>query len=334
MGPEWILLVIIAVAVMAYTVLGGADFGAGVWEFNTALRSTPYEKQLIYKAIGPVWEANHVWLIFVLVGLFSGFPIAFAAMCQGLFFPLLFGLTGIVFRGAAYAFRSYTPIEKTRRPWEICFALASVAAPFFLGTSAGALAEGLINVDSDARFRGSFLTGWISPFSLACGFLAVGICAYLAAVFLAREAKVMDDDRLGALWRGRALRMGILVGGVSLVTLAIGMASSDAIRDGFQQRAWPTIVASVAAGFASIELLRRNRFNWAALSASLTVATVVAGWALSQYPDLLPGQLSVLESKAPDNVIEAYLWAILIGSFLLVPSLGWLLYLFKLSGDR
>ena len=135
MGIDLILLGIVVLALTLYAVLGGADFGAGVWEFNTALQSSEQERSLIYRVIGPVWEANHVWLIFVIVAMFSAFPPAFAGICRALWLPLLLALTGIVFRGAAYAFRVQLldSQRQAARFGNAVFALASTAAPFFLG---------------------------------------------------------------------------------------------------------------------------------------------------------------------------------------------------------
>ena len=143
MGPDDLLLIVMLSALTVYALLGGADFGAGVWEFITVLRASDKERQHIYKAIGPVWEANHVWLIFVLVILMNGFPLAFAALSRALWLPLLMALCGIVFRGASFAFRSYGQESyRERKLWEAVFAIASTATPLFLGASAGAVASG------------------------------------------------------------------------------------------------------------------------------------------------------------------------------------------------
>ncbi len=184
-APESILLVVVFAALTIYALLGGADFGAGVWEVNTALQASPKERKLLYSAIGPVWEANHVWLIFVLVATFGAFPTAFAAICQALWLPLLLALAGIVFRGAGYALRSYsTDSRRQEFTWGVVFAAGSTAAPFFLGASIGALASGKLMLTDDGHFDGNFLTGWLSPMSVFSGFFVVVMCAYLAAVFL------------------------------------------------------------------------------------------------------------------------------------------------------
>src|SRR5438552_804125 len=141
MAIETTAVVMIGLGITLYAVLGGADFGAGVWEFNTALRASERERRLIERAIGPVWEANHVWLIFVIVSMFSSFPTAFVALSRALWLPLLLALVGIVFRGAAFAFRSHAvAAARQQEVWGAVFALASTAAPFFLGAAVGAVA--------------------------------------------------------------------------------------------------------------------------------------------------------------------------------------------------
>src|SRR5688572_8082843 len=167
------------IGVTLYALMGGADFGAGVWEFNTALRSPEKEQALIYRAIGPVWEANHVWLIFVVVGLFAGFPAAFSAIFRALWVPLLLALIGIVFRGVGFIFRSYASDSVPEKfVWGAVFAFASTGAPFFLGASLGAILSGQLAVTADGDFTGDYLTGWISSVSVFSAFFGVGVCAY------------------------------------------------------------------------------------------------------------------------------------------------------------
>ena len=187
------ILIILLIALTLYAVLGGADFGAGIWEFNTAFRASERERNLLYHAIGPVWETNHVWLIFVLVILFGAFPPAFASINQALFVPLLLALVGIVFRGAAYAFRSQLKSDpqyaRQARLWVGLFGFASVLAPLFLGASVGAIASGQLAFDVDGNYQGSHLTGWINSLSVFIGFFTVGLCAYCTAAYMIREAQ-------------------------------------------------------------------------------------------------------------------------------------------------
>ena len=173
MQPELIVCGILLVAITLYAILGGADFGAGVWEFNLVMRASKKERDLLYRAIGPVWEANHVWLVFALVLMFSAFPIAFAALLRALWIPLLLALLGIFARGVGFAFRAYAAgAVRQQALFGAVFAFASTSTPFFFGACAGAIASGL-PVDEDGQFQGDHLTGWINPLSLFCSFYAV-----------------------------------------------------------------------------------------------------------------------------------------------------------------
>jgi cytochrome d ubiquinol oxidase subunit II len=327
--PEILALLVIFLGVTVYTLLAGADFGAGVWEVNTAMQDSEEERELLYSAIGPVWEANHVWLIFVLVALFGSFPPAFAALCQALWVPLLLALVGIVFRGVGFAFRSHaTGAARQKFVWSVVFATGSTAAPFFLGASVGALASGKLAVTREGRFDGDYLTGWLTPLSLFVGFFTVGMCAYLAAVFLAREAHQVGQRHLVLLWRARALATGIWMGVLALVGIAY-VATDRSLWQGFHERSWPLVVASAVAGFVSLRSLAAERYHVAVLGAVSAVVTVIWGWGVAQYPLLVPPAISIEDAKAPANVLWLLVATTGIGSLLLLPALGWLFYLFK-----
>lgn len=330
MATEQLVLVLIMIGLTLYTVWAGADFGAGVWEFNTALGATERERSLIYRAVGPVWEANHVWLIFVVVGLHTGFPRAFAIASQALWVPLSLATVGIVFRGVGFAFRSYgSGAVRQQAAWGAVFALASTAAPFFLGAAIGAIASGRLAVTAAGGYRGNYLTGWISPLSIFTAFYAVGVCSYLAAVYLIREAANAGAADLVALWRRRALLVGVVVGVLSAVGLAYVAASSPGLWDGFRARAWPLVAASAAVGVVSLVAVWNSWHRTAVAGAATTVATVVWGWGVAQYPMIIPPTIHMESAKAPDAVLRAMVWSIAAGSLLLAPSLGFLFYLFK-----
>lgn len=330
MGPEQILLVLILLGLTLYAVFGGADFGAGIWEFHTVFAGTERERSLIYRAVGPVWEANHVWLIFVLITLHSGFPRAFAAAGRALWVPLSFAMIGIVFRGASFAFRSYADrAVRQRAVWDAVFALASIAAPFFLGAIVGAIASGRLAVTADGDFTGNYLTGWISPLSIFTAFFAVGVCAYLAAVFMIREAVAASAADLVEVWRRRALVVAVTIGMLAAAGLAYVAAAAPLLWEGFRSRAWPLVAASFVAGVFSLAAIWRRRFMAADVGASFVVATVVWGWGVAQYPLIIPPTISIDTAKGPAAVLRATVWAIAVGTILIIPSLGFLLYLFK-----
>jgi cytochrome d ubiquinol oxidase subunit II len=342
MDPEIILMLFVVGALAAYGVFGGADFGVGVWEFNTMLRSSESEKRLLYKAIGPVWEANHVWLIFVLIVLWTGFPHGFAAICRIACVPLALALVGIVFRGAAYAFRStMSGLPQQRRAWETVFALASTAAPFFLGCTIGCLASEQPSINSHGQFSGNWLTGWISVESLFFGCFAVGICSFLASVFLTREARVFDRQNAGQpyraddssdlerVWRRRALAMGWIVGSFSIAGLVIAATRMPTIWAGMLERAWPAILVAIVCGSLTI-LLTYRRNDWlATITASLTVASVLFGWAWAQYPYVVIPNISIHDGDTPTNVMWLTIWCVVGGMVVITPPMIWLFILFK-----
>ncbi|MGD9723730.1 MAG: cytochrome d ubiquinol oxidase subunit II [Pirellulales bacterium] len=330
MAPEIIALFLVLVGLTAYALLAGADFGAGIWEVNTALLSSPKERALLYGAIGPVWEANHVWLIFVLVMLFGAFPAAFAAVCQALWLPLTCALAGIVFRGIGFAFRSYSVgAARQEFAWHVVFAVGSVAAPFFLGVSIGAIASGRLAVAASGTFDGNYLSGWMSPLALFMGFFVVGVCAYLAAVFMAREASSQGEHEQTLIWRQRALATGIWMGVLALAGVGYVAIDAPLLWQGFRAHSWPLVGGSVAAGFLSLDALVRERFRVAVAASALAVVAVIWGWAVAQYPYLVPPSITIEDSKAPDRVLWFLIATTAAGAVLLVPALGYLLYLFK-----
>ncbi|HET6201494.1 MAG TPA: cytochrome d ubiquinol oxidase subunit II [Planctomycetota bacterium] len=330
MSPEVVVLGATLVALTLYALLGGADFGAGIWEFNTALHVSPRERALLRRAIGPVWEANHVWLIFVLVALFTAFPLAFAAVCRALWLPLLLGLLGIVFRGAAFAFRSVpSPDEPRPFHWETLFALASTAAPFFLGASAWAIASGRLDVDRSGGHGGDPLLGWLNPMSIFGAFFAVATCAYLAAVYLARDARREEGVELAELWRRRALVAGAWMGLLSAAGLALVATAAPVLWEGFRGRAAPVVLVSGLGGLSSLGFLLARRETAAVVGAATAVGGVVLGWGVAQYPAIVPPSLTVEGTKAPEAVLRPLAIGMAAGAALLVPSLGFLFYLFK-----
>jgi cytochrome d ubiquinol oxidase subunit II len=329
--PELAELAVIFVGLSIYALLAGADFGAGIWEVNTALQASEKEHRLLFSAIGPVWEANHVWLIFVLVSLFAAFPLAFAGLFQALWLPLSFAMAGIVFRGAGFAFRSYMVGAAGQQFfWTAVFAVGSSAAPFFLGASIGALVSGKLAITSRGEFEGDYLTGWLTPLALFMGFFVVGMCCYLSAVYLAREAWRLGDRELIATWRARAIASGIWMGALALAGVTF-VASDPVLWEGFRQRSWPLVVGSIAGGFSSLLALARYRFTLASLCSALAVTLVIAGWGAAQYPLLVPPSISLEMAKAPDNVLWVLLATTAAGAVFLLPALGYLLYLFKVQ---
>src|SRR5579863_4542420 len=309
----------------AYTVLAGADFGAGLWTLLTVGPLGGPGGQRVRDqarhAMGPVWEANHVWLIFVLAVCWTAYPVAFGSITSTLAAPLLIAATGIIFRGAAYALRG---VADTSRAAENLLGLSSVLTPFALGTAVGAVAVGRVPVGNAA---GNQLTSWLSPAPVLVGTLAVAFSGYLAAVFLAADSVRYGNAALAAAFRRRALLAGALSGALALAGLLVMRGSGLDLTRG---AALALVCVSGAAGLATLALCWASRFGLARLTAALAVAAVVVGWAAAQAPRFLPG-MTVTQAAAGRSTLVALVIAVACGAVVLVPSLA-LLYALFLQG--
>jgi cytochrome d ubiquinol oxidase subunit II len=317
------LLVVIWCSATAYTLLAGADFGAGIWDLLAGRGDDGRRRRdLMEHVIGPVWEANHVWLIFVLVLLWTCFPPVFSAIASTLWLPLMLVALGVIGRGAAFAFRKVAG----HQAFGVTFALSSLATPFFLGAMAGAIASDRVPRGIAA---GAVLGSWINPSSLLTGALAVSACAFLAAVYLAGDARRADHD---VDWfRRRALTSGVLTGALSLAGLLVTRTDAPALYHGLTHRALPLVIVSAAAGMAALALVGARRYLAARAAAGLAVAAIVWGWGIARYPQLLPG-LPLSQAQALPATLHATAIAVAVGLALLLPSLALLLALFQ--GER
>jgi cytochrome bd ubiquinol oxidase subunit II len=312
-------LALMLVGLVAYAVLGGADFGAAFWQLG-ARGGTRAEarREHAYRAMGPVWEANHVWLVFVLAICWTAYPEAFASIFSTLSVPLFIAALGIILRGTAYAVHAGTAREIERKAIDAVFSVSSVLTPFALGAAIGGIASGRVPV---GNAEGDLVTSWVNPTSFAIGTIAVASGAYLAAVYLAGDAARAGLDDLVAAFRARALAAGFATGAVALAGLLVVSLDAERLRDGLF--GWPAIlalVASAAAGLATLELVRRARFEPARYLASAAVAAIVVGWALAQRPELLPG-LTVEQAAAERSTLIATIVGVVVGAAVLVPSL-------------
>jgi cytochrome d ubiquinol oxidase subunit II len=322
------MLVDAVVAVMwlgltMYALFAGADFGAGFWDLvaGGAERGAG-QRRLIEKVIGPVWEANHVWLIFVLVVLWTGFPEAFARIMSVLFVPLTIAAVGIILRGSAFAFRKESTTLPSQRAFGAVFASSSVLTPFCFGTVAGAVASGRVREGADV------IDVWLHPTSLLGGGLAVLTCAFLAASFLCNDAQRAGDATLVAAFRLRALASGTVAGALALGGIAVLHHDAPALYHGLSHEGAPFVVVSGLAGASALVLVSSGRFAVARLAAALAVVAVLWGWGRAQYPDMLVGQLTIEQAAGARATLRAVLVSLGVGAVLLVPSLWWL---FRLS---
>lgn len=320
------LLVVMWIGLTLYTLLGGADFGAGFWDLvSGGPQRGAARRQLISDSIGPVWEANHVWLILVITLFWTSFPPAFAAWASTLYIPLTLAALGIIGRGAAFAFRkaSHTPAQQ--QLYGAVFAASSVITPFFLGTIVGAVASGRVPPGIAA---GDIWTSWLNPTSLYCGVLAVGVCAYLAATYLIADARRLGATDLVTEFRLRALVSGVVVGAVAVAGLVVVAVDAPELFAGLRGRALPLVLLSMAAGIASLALVAAGYARAVRVTAALAVAAVLWAWAAAQYPVLLP-DLTVPDAAGDPAILAAVIGALAVGAALVAPSLIWLFAIFQ-----
>lgn len=324
MLPE-VVAALLVVGLTAYAVLGGADFGAGFWDLTAGgAKRGARVRGLVSRSMGPVWEANHVWLIFVLVVLWTGFSVAFGSIMSTLIVPLLLALLGIVLRGSAYAFRLEAGTVSQQRFFGAIFAVSSIVAPFFFGAAIGAVASGRVPVGNAA---GELIGSWATPTSTLIGLLAIGTGAYLAAVYLAADAARSDSPDLVERFRLRALAAGIVVGALAIGGIFVLRSDARELYDGLTSQGLPLVITSAVAGIATLALLWTRHVGLARYVSAAAVAAVIWAWIVGQQPYFLPSELTVDEAAAPDATLVAVLVTTGIGLVILVPAL---LYLFRL----
>ncbi|MCI0718040.1 MAG: cytochrome d ubiquinol oxidase subunit II [Acidobacteria bacterium] len=325
-----VIVIILGLALILYTVLGGADFGAGILEIFTGRR----HEKIISEAIAPVWEANHVWLILVVVILFVAFPPIYATVSLYLHIPLLLALIGIIFRGTAFAFRHYDVVKErtAHRYYGHVFRYASLLTPFFMGMTLGATMLGRINPEA-STFAELFLWPWFNLFSASLGLFTVALFAYLAAVFLVGEAEVFDQH-LDSRYPRYALS-----GSVGTGLLVFGAAHFQ----GFPLLAlfWNSPLSLVCIAVTTLLIpfllaaLRKGRIWWTRLLVGAQVGLILLGWFAIQYPVVIRlyghPDLTLLNSRAPDTALFTLLIAIVVGTPLVIPAFGYLFWVFKFA---
>jgi cytochrome d ubiquinol oxidase subunit II len=323
-----VVALVLLFGIIAYGVLGGADFGTGLWDLTAGgARRGARPRALIDHAIGPVWEANHTWVIFCLVVLWTGFPTAFAAVMTTLYIPLGIAALGIVLRGSGFAFRKVAMRTSEARLNGVAFATSSIITPFCFGCVAGGVASGRVPTGGS----GDPVTSWLNPTSALGGVLAVLVCGYLAAVFLIAEARTENEPDLEQWSRRRALIAAVLAGAVAIAGLFILREDADRLYHRLLHNGWPLIAVSALAGIAvlvspAVPALRNRPALLRPLGA-LAVAAVLAGWGVGQYPYLLGTHLSIDAAAAPPATMRALGVVTVLAVVLVLPSLIWLLIL-------
>jgi len=316
---------ILLATITLYAVLGGADFGGGLWDLlagGDGRGQAP--RALIDESITPVWEANHVWLVFALVIFWTGFPSAFAAVMSAVALPIWLAVGGVVLRGAGFAFRKEVRGITLQRAAGATFAFSSLLTPFFMGTVIGALAAGQIPAGASR----AILPAWTGATSLLIGFLFVGACGYLAAVYLIGEAAGRGDRGLETYFTRRAQAAGLVTGALSLAILAELHGSDPALFRHLTGRALPLVIIAAVTGVAVVALLTAGRKRGARPLAALGVAAVIWGWGVAQYPTLLPGTPVTLSNAGAPHTTLVALVVLFVAVVLIVgPSFGLLLAL-------
>jgi len=326
--PVVLLSLVLLLSLTSYALSGGADYGGGLWDLLATGPTADRQRATIAHAVGPVWEANHVWLIVAIVILFTGFPRAYAAVSTYLHVPLVLVVIGIVLRGSAFVFRAYGPDDpRHARFWGRVFAVASTATPFFLGVIVGAVTEGRLPASTEGAFATVFIWPWVTPFSLAVGAFALALFGYLAAVYLTLEA---HDAHERAAFRLRALLSGVVVG---VLAASVLLLSGSEVRVALLASPWalPLHLATGASAFGAFVFLWLARYQLARLAAASQVIFILWGWALAQYPYAIRPHLTLADAAAPENVQILLLQVLGIGAVVLIPSL---LYLFGIFGAR
>ena len=325
MSLAMILAVVVLAALTLYALFGGADYGGGVWDLLAIGPRAKAQRELIAQAIGPVWEANHVWLILVIVILFTAFPGAFFAVMTRLHLPISLMLIGIVLRGSAFTFRAYDTSPGAERRWNHRFSIPSAITPVLLGSIIGSIATGRLDLPGGTGV-------WLSPFPIAVGFLTLALFAYLAAVYLTLET---DDRRLADDFRARAMASSIACGLLAYLVYWLARTEAPLIERGLHETRWGFPVRITTASMALVVLgsLATRHYAIARAGAMLQVVLVLAGCGLAMHPYLVPPDRTIENSAAPLITLRLLVIALGAGAFVLFPSIFTLYWIFK-SGPR
>ena len=326
---QFLAVSLIWFALLAYGVFGGADFGGGIWDLLATGKRADKQRQAIAKALGPVWEANNVWLIFVIVGAFSCFPVVFSSLSIALSIPLTLALIGIVMRGSAFVFRAHaagaTGIDSI---WGRVFSAASTITPFLFGMCAAAIASGSIRV-TNGNPTSDYVGSWTSPFAFACGAFALGMCSSLAATYLTVEAASDQQYDLERSFRLKAIISGAVAAVVGLIALLLAHFYAPALWSGLLGKALPITIGAMLVGLATAFCLLTQRDRTARILLMLEITAIFVAWAVAQAPALIVPDVTIANAASPDVTLKAFLIASTVGMIFFLPSLWFLFSVFK-----
>lgn len=316
-------------SLITYAVLGGADFGGGVLQLTTLSKQSKDERELILNAVKPVWEADNVWLIYLIVGLYVTFPRVSQVLATALFIPLSLVLVGVVMRGAAFAFRTHITQEFSLRAiWGTTFSVASLLAPFFLGVTAGAVASGQLRVLHN-NVPVALVQVWLTPFALIIGATAVFVCATLAAIYLTVEAQMRENERLMNAFRARAFATGGIAAILGVVALLLAPSQASPLWRGMLDHALWAVIITVLIGIGTAAALFFRRYRLARMLIALDTGAFLGTWGLAQLPYIIPPDLTISGTASPSTTLWEFLVSAAVGMLVLIPSLWFLFRVFK-----
>jgi len=328
----YVVIVFLWTAILLYILLGGADYGAGIIELFTSRANRQRTRKTMYEAIGPVWEANHMWLIIVIVILFVGFPKIYTTVSIYLHIPLVMMLLGIIARGTAFVFRNYDAVkDDMQKVYTPIFVISSAVTPFFLGIIAASAVSGQIDLQAH-DFLSAYIFSWLSWFSVTVGLFTVAICAYLATVFIIGEA---DDEADRLLFTRKARRMVFVVMGAGALVFVAAYVERIPLLSWIFNNIWG-ILAIISASISLVIMffmLNKNRPGLLRILAGFQVTMILFAATYSHFPDIvmLKGgpNLSLLTHQGQYKAIESLAYALLIGSVFILPALVYLIYSFQ-----
>ena len=333
MTVSGVLLGILWLALIIYTVTGGADFGGGMLELFAVGSTRARQDALIDESMDPVWEANHVWLIFLLVVFFTAFPPAFAAINVVLFIPLMLAVIGIVLRGAAFAFKVHGMIKRSQniKILSRIFSVASAMTPFFLAVSGAAIASGAIHIQNQSQVVTNTGSYWFTPFTVTIGAMALTLCVTISAIYLTVEATGRGDTELAEAFRLRGLIAVALTAALGLLGLILSPSEASFLWNAMLDHAIPLVIVTMLIGLAAAAALWFKRYGWARVLIVAEAAFLLLSWGVSQYPYIIPPDVTAANASSPQETQVFLLVGIIIALIIVVPSLWFLFYVFKLK---
>jgi cytochrome d ubiquinol oxidase subunit II len=317
------------IAIIIYATLEGADFGGGIWDFFALGAKGEGIRTLTKEAIGPVWEANNVWLTYLVVGLFTAFPIVAQLLTTALFIPFVLILIGIVLRGSSFVFRSFsTHTRALSAVWGRVFSTSSIITPFLFGTIAATVASGKLHM-TNGRMPVGLVAAWLTPFTIVMGLMGLALCATIAAVYLTVEAQGREKPELMEAFRLRGFIASAALAVLGIVGLILAPAEAPILWHGLLDHALWAIAIAIGLGIAMVGMLFYRRYRWARLLVILETGAIIGTWGLAQLPYIVPPDLTISGAASPPTTLTELFICTLVGMLMLIPALWFLFHVFK-----